>query len=224
MSEEPVCAAILLAAGTSSRMGGGRHKLLLPLAGRPLVRHSVEAILRSQARPLVIVLGHRAEEVRAALSDYAAHPAIELVVNPAYAQGMSTSLRCGLQALQARTARLGEPAPAGALIFLGDQPFISAALIDRLIVSWRSSGRRLTAPSYGGRRGNPVLFPSDLFSELEQVAGDEGGRRVLERHRAELVLVEIEEALAFHDVDTWEAYQAALDAQSGEGEESTPQH
>src|SRR5579875_284501 len=149
VSAEPVSAAILLAAGTSSRMGADRHKLLLPLAGRPLVQHSVEAILASRARPLVIVLGHRAEEVRAALGEYASHSAVELVVNSAYAQGMSTSLRCGLQALLARAARLHEPQPASALIFLGDQPFISARLIDRLIAAWHSSGRPIVAPSYG---------------------------------------------------------------------------
>lgn len=218
VSGEPGCAAILLAAGTSSRMGAGRHKLLLPLAGRPLVQHSVEAILRSQARPLVIVLGHRAEEVRAALGDYAADPAVELVINSDYAQGMSTSLRCGLQTLLARAARLGQPPPAAALIFLGDQPFIPPHLIDRLIAAWRSSGRRIVAPSYEGRRGNPVLFASALFPELEGVTGDEGGRRVIERHRAEIALVEVEEALASHDVDTWEAYQTALRAQSGESD------
>ncbi|WP_376795198.1 molybdenum cofactor cytidylyltransferase [Thermogemmatispora sp.] len=222
MSEEPVSAAILLAAGTSSRMGAGRHKLLLPLAGRPLLQHCLEAILGSQARPLVIVLGHRAEEVRAALSDYAAHPAVEVVVNPAYAQGMSTSLRCGLQALLARAARLGEPPPASALIFLGDQPFISSRLIDRLIATWRSSGRRIVAPSYGGKRGNPVLFTADLFPELEQVEGDEGGRRVIERHRSELALVEVEERLAAYDVDTWEAYQAVLEGQPGQGQDNVP--
>lgn len=215
VSAEPVSAAILLAAGTSSRMGAGRHKLLLPLAGRPLLQYSVEAILASQARPLVIVLGHRAEEVRTALGEYASHPAVELVINPAYAQGMSTSLRCGVQALLARAARLHEPPPASALILLGDQPFISAGLINRLITAWRSSGSQIVAPSYGGRRGNPVLFASALFPELLNVEGDEGGRRVIERHRAELMLVEVEaeEARASFDVDTWEAYQEALRAQ-----------
>jgi molybdenum cofactor cytidylyltransferase len=209
------CAAILLAAGTSSRMGAGRHKLLLPLAGRPLIVHTVEAALHSQARPLLIVLGHLADELRAALGAYGAHPAIETIVNPAYPEGMSTSLRAGLRALLSRPP---EQRPGAALILLGDQPFVSAALLDRLIEAWRATGRPIVAPLYQGRRGNPVLFAATLFAELLTVEGDEGGRRVVEQHRSELLLVEVTEQLAQHDVDTWEAYQEALRAWQAEQE------
>jgi molybdenum cofactor cytidylyltransferase len=205
--EDRRSAAIVLAAGTSSRMGEGRYKLLLPLDGRPLLLHTLEAALAAQARPLIVVLGHRSDEVRAALSDYAAHAEIVLVTNSAYRQGMSTSLRAGLQALLERpdAATVGS-----ALILLGDQPFISAPLLDRLIETWRTSGRRVVAPLYAGRRGNPVLFAADLFPELLAIEGDEGGRRVLERHSAEMALVEVAERMAHYDVDTWEAYQEAL--------------
>src|SRR5579859_3404485 len=89
-------AAIILAAGSSSRMGGGRHKLLLPLDGRPVLAHVIDATLASQARPIVIVLGHHAERVRTQLTPYTAIPEIFVVENPNYLQGMSTSMRVGI--------------------------------------------------------------------------------------------------------------------------------
>src|SRR5256885_13296650 len=92
MSQIRSTAAIILAAGSSSRMGGGRHKLLLPLGGRPVLTHVLEATLASQARPIVVVLGHQAEQVREQITTYVKHPDIILVENPYYLQGMSTSI------------------------------------------------------------------------------------------------------------------------------------
>src|SRR5215469_16146995 len=91
--------AIILAAGSSSRMGAGRHKLLLPLAGRPVLVHVIDIVLASQARPLVIVLGHQANKVRAQLASYAVHPNVIITENPDYLHGMSTSLHVGLRIL-----------------------------------------------------------------------------------------------------------------------------
>src|SRR5438093_8106604 len=96
MSQVRSTAAIILAAGSSSRMGGGRHKLLLPLDDRPVLAHVIDATLASQARPILIVLGHHAHEVRKQIATYAAHPDITLIENPDYLQGMSTSMRSGL--------------------------------------------------------------------------------------------------------------------------------
>src|ERR1700736_670483 len=92
----PQTAAIILAAGSSSRMGGGRHKLLLPLDDRPVLAHVLDATLASQARPIILVLGHQAEQVRTAI---ATHPEIAIVENTDYLQGMSTSMRGGLEVL-----------------------------------------------------------------------------------------------------------------------------
>ena len=91
MQRQTTTAAIILAAGSSSRMGVGRHKLLLPLGGRSVLSHVIEATLASYARPIILVLGHQAEQVRASITQYAAHPSITLVENPDYQQGMSTS-------------------------------------------------------------------------------------------------------------------------------------
>src|SRR5213082_1358403 len=92
-------AAIILAAGSSSRMGGGRHKLLLPLEDRPVLAHVIDATLTSQARPILVVLGHQADQVRAQIVAFATHPEITVIENPDYLQGMSTSMRVGLEIL-----------------------------------------------------------------------------------------------------------------------------
>jgi molybdenum cofactor cytidylyltransferase len=232
MKNIPSTAAIILAAGSSSRMGGGRHKLLLPLDDRPVLAHVLDATLASQARPIILVLGHQAEQVRTAV---ATHPEITIVENTDYLQGMSTSMRVGLEVLLGtRHAQTEQPQawhpqgvplhfgsgedmekqvswPDSALIMLGDQPLITAQIIDTLIQTWQTTGKRIVAPLYEGRRGNPTLFAASLFPELLEVTGDEGGRRVVDRHQQELATVELGDAVANYDVDTWEAYQQVVE-------------
>ena len=198
-------AAIILAAGSSSRMGDGRHKLLLPLGSRAVLTHVVSAALASQAQPIIVVLGHQAEQVRASISEYTLHPALTLIENPDYLQGMSSSLHAGIRALM--TDHID-----GAIILLGDQPLMTPQIIDRLIETKRTTGQPIIAPLYSGKRGNPVLFDAILFPELLGVTGDEGGRRVIERHRQEIATVEVTDAMASYDVDTWEAYQRVVRA------------
>src|ERR1700676_4554113 len=111
MPQNPSTAAIILAAGSSSRMGGGRHKLLLPLEGRPVLAHVIDATLASQARPIVIVLGHYAEYVRTQITAYPPSPEMIFVENPDYLQGMSTSMRIGIEEIIScgyRKSRLSE--------------------------------------------------------------------------------------------------------------------
>ena len=92
-------AAVILAAGSSSRMGGGRHKLLLLLDERPVLAHVIEAALAAQARPIVVVLGHQAKQVREQMAAYLERPGVIVVENRDYLQGMSTSMRAGLGVL-----------------------------------------------------------------------------------------------------------------------------
>jgi molybdenum cofactor cytidylyltransferase len=207
-------AAIILAAGSSSRMGGGRHKLLLPLDDRPVLAHVIDATLASITRPIIIVLGHQADQVRTQIKPYTKSPSIMLVENTDYLQGMSTSLRMGVQMLISHSYRKTSLSyhVDSALILLGDQPMITPQVIDRLITAYRTTGRTIVAPLYNGKRGNPVLFDESLFPELIEVTGDEGGRTVLERHRQEVELVEMGDVPANFDVDTWEAYQQVLEA------------
>ena len=205
-------AAIILAAGSSSRMGAGRHKLLLPLGNRPVLAHVIAATLASQARPILIVLGHQAEQVQAQLADVTNSPAVISIENPHYLQGMSTSLRAGLQALL-QSENISRPALhsfAGVIILLGDQPLMTASIIDTLIACKQTTGKRIIAPLYNGRRGNPVLFDASLFPELMQISGDEGARNVIEQHKQEIATIELSDAKASYDVDTWEAYQTVV--------------
>ncbi|HVB73168.1 MAG TPA: nucleotidyltransferase family protein [Ktedonobacteraceae bacterium] len=213
MSTSPQTAAIILAAGSSSRMGGGRHKLLLPLHDRPVLAHALDAVLASQARPVVLVLGHQAEQVRANIAAYITHPDLNIIENTDYLQGMSTSLRLGVQTLQSRSyTKLSNGEIDSALVLLGDQPLITARDIDTLIATYRMTGKRIVAPTYNGKRGNPILFDAGLFPELLEVTGDEGGRSVLERHRDDIATVEMGNPLANIDVDTWDAYQRVIEA------------
>lgn len=212
MSTSGSFAAIILAAGSSSRMGAGRHKLLLPLGNRPVLAHVVTATLASRARPIVIVLGHQAEQVRRHIATFTVSPAVISVENPHYLQGMSTSLRAGLQTLIQNENTHGQIFHSldGVIILLGDQPLMTPHIIDALITCKQTTGKRIIAPLYNGKRGNPVLFDVSLFPELLEISGDEGARSVIERHKQEVATIELSDAMASYDVDTWEAYQAVV--------------
>ncbi|HEY7417770.1 MAG TPA: NTP transferase domain-containing protein, partial [Ktedonobacteraceae bacterium] len=115
-------AAIILAAGTSSRMGPNRHKLLLPLGERPVLLHVIEAVLASQARPIIIVVGHQAPQVRAILDPYTLAPNVQIAENADYQQGMSTSLRTGIRTLLSynpASVNASPIKPIAALVALG---------------------------------------------------------------------------------------------------------
>jgi len=207
-------AAIILAAGSSSRMGEGRHKLLLPLDGRPVLAHVIEATLASLAHPVVIVMGHNTAQVRQQLAPFTTSPACIIVENPDYLQGMSTSMRVGLQEIISHGYMNDKQSESidSVIILLGDQPLITPKVIDALIATRHETGKQIVAPLYAGKRGNPLLFAASLFPELLEVTGDEGGRRVVEHHKQELATVELGNAITNYDVDTWEAYQEVLNA------------
>jgi molybdenum cofactor cytidylyltransferase len=218
MQETKTTAAIILAAGSSSRMGGGRHKLLLPLGRRPVLAHVLEAALASQARPIIVVVGHQANQVRAQIAAYDDSNGVSIVENPAYLKGMSTSLQAGVQTLLTYGYKKDEYETSArttvdsALVLLGDQPLITPQVIDALIDARTRTGKCIIAPLIDGKRGNPILFAADLFPELLEVTGDEGGRSVVERHRSEVATIEIASAATIYDVDTWEAYQQVVEA------------
>ncbi len=187
-------AAIVLAAGTSTRMG--RQKLTLPMAdGRPLVRVAVEQVLAAGVDDTVVVLGGDAEAVALALAPLP----VRTVVNPSYAEGQSTSLRAGLDALR--------PGTDAALVALGDQPLPDPDVIRRLVAAFRTSGRPIAAPVYRDGRGNPVLFAAALFGELRAVTGDRGGREVIARDPGRVVEVPVDTPMPA-DIDTPEDYEA----------------
>lgn len=182
-----VIAAVVVAAGRSSRMGA--HKLLLPLGDRPVIAHVMATVLATSLRPVVVVVGHEAAGVRAALPSGALH----VVENLAYADGISTSLRAGIAALPETVA--------GAVVVLGDQPLLTAAQLELLVNAARASPAGIVAASYAGRRGNPVYFARTYFPELLAVTGDMGGRTVIAHHASAVALCELGDAAARVDID-----------------------
>ena len=192
----PRIAAIVLAAGRSSRMRGS-NKLLLDVAGKPMVTHAVDALLASAARPVVVVTGHQETEVRAALAGHD----VGFAANPAYADGLSTSLRAGLAALPHDVD--------GVLVFLGDMPLVRARHIDQLIAAFNpAEGRAICVPTHNGKRGNPVLWGSQFYAEMKALAGDVGARHLIGEH-AELVReVPVDDDAVLADFDTPEAMLA----------------
>ena len=192
MVESPRVAAIVLAGGRSTRMGA--NKLLAEVAGKPMVRHVVEAALASCVASVSVVTGHQESEVRAALTGFD----VVFVANPDYAAGLSSSVKAGIAAVPA--------AAAGARVLLGDMPRITSDRIDRLIAAFeQADGRAIIAPTYEGRRGNPVLWPRPIFAEMLQLEGDSGAKRLLGLHASAVREVDLGTDAIFADIDTPEA-------------------
>ncbi|CAM5768516.1 4-diphosphocytidyl-2C-methyl-D-erythritol kinase [Labrys miyagiensis] len=192
----PSVAALILAAGRSTRMGGP-NKLLQDYRGKPLVRHAVEAALASRARSVTVVTGHQAEEVQAALAGLP----VTFIYNPDFAEGISTSVRAGVAAL---------PGDAdAALIGLGDMPLVGPALLDNLIEAFDPQrGARIVLPVSNGQRGNPVLWARRFFGELQSLEGDSGGRQILKANADAVVEVLVSSLDVTFDVDTPQALAA----------------
>ncbi len=189
-------AALVLAAGRSSRMGGP-NKLLAEIGGRPLVRIAVEEALASHARPVIVVTGHQRERVDAALAGLP----VKLVHNPAFADGLGTSLKTGIAALPAETD--------GVIVCLGDMPQVDAALIDRLIGALDpEKGALIAVPTIDGQRGNPVVWTRRFFPELMAVEGDIGARHLIGLYSEAVAEVPLTGTAALTDVDTPEALAA----------------
>ncbi len=190
-------AAVILAAGRSTRMGGP-NKLLAELNGKALVRIVTEQVLASKAHDVVVVTGHQAELVEKALGGLK----VKFVRNPDFAAGLASSVKTGIAAVP--------EAADGAVICLGDMPLISAHLIDRLIEAFApESGNLIAVPVSDGRRGNPVLWSRRFFDELMTLDGDIGARHLISRHGEAVAEVPVEGFGAFLDIDTPQALEAA---------------
>lgn len=186
---------VLLAAGASARMG--RPKQLLPATdGRTLLTRAVESALASPAWPVIVVLGAHAERIRPTLVRYP----VLLADNPAWAEGMASSLRAGLGVLTAFSPRID-----GVLFALCDQPAFSAEIVGRLVRAQRETGRGIVAARYGGRLGAPALFAREHFPALAALVGHEGARTLIAGAPPERVAALDLPELAL-DLDTPEDY------------------
>jgi molybdenum cofactor cytidylyltransferase len=197
----PPVAALVLAAGRSSRMGEA-NKLTQILRGKPLLRHAVEAALASQASPVLVVTGHDADAVRQALEGLD----VGFIHNPDHADGMASSLKAGLSALPQNAA--------GAVVLLGDMPNVTPAIMDRLIAA-ATHDAKAVVPTLLGRRGNPALLMRPILPDLLQLSGDQGARKLLEAAGDAVVEIAIDDPAIALDIDTPDALMAARQEKPG---------
>jgi len=181
-------AAVILAAGTSSRMG--EAKQLLHLGEITLLDQVIENVRGSRVDEIVLVLGHEAERIKQSITTQS----LKVVINDFYGQGMGTSLRTGLSAVPSGVG--------GALIVLADQPFVRAATFDQIIDHYRQSGAQIVIPTYKGFRGNPVLLDRSVFAEVMALSGDIGCRAIFGNHLEGIAKVPVEDVGILLDLDS----------------------
>ena len=191
---KPRVAAIVLAAGQSSRMAP-RHKLLVQgVDGRAMVAQVVDHILASPARPVIVVTGHRESDIRAAL----AGRDVRFVHAERHAEGLAESLKAGLAALP-------EEAVA-ALVCLGDMPLVDGPALQRIVAAYDpDEGRLIVVPTHDGRYGNPVLWDRGFVPEMMQLSGDSGARALLRRHMDAIAELPMDDDSVLRDFDTPES-------------------
>lgn len=181
-------AGIVLAAGMSRRLG--RSKQLLQLGDATVIQHVVRRALASSLDEVILVLGARAHDVRAALEG----EAVRFVMNERFAKGQGTSLSIGISSLD-------EDVDA-AVILLGDQPQIDPSVIDGIVRARKDAGASIAMAQYGNERGHPVLFGREHFPALTALGGDQGGREIIRQHKAGVVTVPADRDTVLADIDT----------------------
>jgi molybdenum cofactor cytidylyltransferase len=199
----PFLSGVILAAGASTRLG--RPKQLLPLGDRCVLQHVVDAAVASCLDEIIVVLGHRAEEIRKSLH-LPARRVARIVVASDYAQGQSASLRAGLRAVSQQAG--------AAAILLGDQPQVTSQLIDKMAGEYLNSKSAIARPVYtdvdGGRvPGHPVFLARRIWPEVEKLEGDQGARTLIDTHPQWVSEIPIEGEPPV-DIDTAEDHQQAV--------------
>lgn len=206
-----VITAILLAAGESRRMG--RHKVLLPFGDTSVLQHIVHVLQRSGVSDVVAVTGHQADDVARTLSG----TGVRTACNADYLSGMLSSVRCGIQAADPRTG--------GFLIVLGDQPCLEIAVVRRLITEFhqwnepkhgpadgasRPARGIILVPTFGGRRGHPLLFSSEFADDVLRHFDETGLKGLLSAWPDRVVEVDVEQSAILRDMDYPEDYAREL--------------
>lgn len=208
MTAGPRIAAIVLAAGGSTRLG--QPKQLLNVDGRPLLSWTLDLIRRRSFESRIVVLGGYEAEIRAAVS----FEGFTTVSNPDFADGQSTSLVAGLRALPDDVD--------GVLVLLGDQPLLPPDVIDRLLDAFVPERDAAVRARYSEGPGNPVLLNRRLFPELLDLSGDVGARDVLRAYRDEIRDIEVPGWPMPRDVDTLDDYERLLEDWASLGAPDVP--
>nr|WP_284259863.1 nucleotidyltransferase family protein [Acidocella aquatica] len=182
---------MVLAAGSSSRMGP-HNKLLTPMPdGRTMIAQTVDNVLASTASPVIVVTGHDDADIRKALAD----KPVTFVHAVNYADGMAASLRTGIASLP--------PGTGAVLICLGDMPLVEPPVLKRIIAAYNPmDGREIVLPCFAGQRGNPMLWGNRFFPELLKLDGDTGARQILQRHMEFVAEVPVATDSVLRDFDT----------------------
>lgn len=199
MTKRPT-AGIVLAAGMSTRLGRPKH--LITLDGKTLLARVVAAALESELAEVILVLGHEAGRVLAALGSPRCQERLRTVVNERYEDGMAGSLHAGLLPVK-------EQYPA-VMFLLGDQPLIDAGIINLLLRRFWSSNKDICVPVQGERRGNPVCFSHRFYEQILGIQGDKGAREIIGSHPRDVLLVEIDSPSLFLDIDCAEDLERLL--------------
>jgi len=186
------CGLILLAAGSSTRMG--EPKQLMDYHGKPLLRHAVETALASVCRPVIVVLGANAAAIGQAVPDLA----VETVENLRWSDGMGTSIQAGVRAAAERELD-------GVILALADQPLMTAEIYNRLVAQQEMTGKPIVTSEYAGTVGVPVLFTKEYFPQLLKLRPQQGCKGVILAHEAAVLRISCPEAEA--DIDTPVDYQ-----------------
>ncbi|MDD8015038.1 MAG: nucleotidyltransferase family protein [Acidobacteriota bacterium] len=183
---------LILAAGRSERMGSA--KLLLPWGDKTVIEAVVRAALDSEADGTAVVVGSRSDEIGRAIEKYPVH----VLDNPDFEKGMLSSVQRGFDGI-----------PEGGravLVLLGDQPFITGALINQVISAYRETGKGIVLPVHEGRRGHPVLFDLKYRNDVMGLDPEIGLRELLRRHPGDIFALEVENPGVGMDLDTPEDY------------------
>ncbi|RMD92907.1 MAG: nucleotidyltransferase family protein [Calditrichaeota bacterium] len=200
MADKPITGhfgAVVLAAGKSSRMRG-QNKLLLPFHNRPVILHVLQALQQGGVEEIVVVIGHQAGALQKILPEN-----LRVVVNPDFAQGLSTSIKAGLQALPQTVD--------AAFVVQADMPLLEGPLIAELIRAFRNAPQpAIVIPCYRNRRGNPVLFSRYFFPALKTLQGDQGARNKLEEWHEHVIQWPVQTRAVVFDLDTPEDYRELM--------------
>ena len=190
----PTIAAVVLAAGRSRRMAPHNKLLVADRTGKAMIARVVDNVLSSNARPVLVVTGHQAEQIQHALGG---RP-VRFVHAADYAEGLSASLKAGIAAVPEDCA--------AALVCLGDMPLVTGRMIDRLLSAYDpDEGRLIVLPTFRGKQGNPMLWDRRFFAEILQITGDSGARFLLAKHMEAVVEVEMADDAVLRDFDTTES-------------------
>jgi molybdenum cofactor cytidylyltransferase len=191
---------VVLAAGTSSRMGTAKQ--LLQIDGRPLVQHVLDNVHDSEVGEIVLVLGHCADAIKSQLELHD----VTVVLNGNYRQGMGSSLKAGLSSV--------DPKTEAALMILADQPFVRPVTFDELIAEHARARAEIVIPTFRGFRGNPVLLDRSVFPEVVGLSGDIGCRAIFGEHLDGIVKLPVEDAGVLIDIDQQSDYESLRSADS----------